>query len=389
MANIIGLFSTQNELLKSFPKTKNYQTKELFEEYWDDFSNYAEEKHYEIRPVVSKEIDKMLKCKTPELGYSVYKCPKCGNEAIVHNTCKSRICSSCGLKYAKERTQTIMEHLYNCRHRHITFTIPSILCPYFRKDRSLLNLLFQAVNEVLSSFFKKIKKKENYKGGYILVLHTFGRDNKWNTHIHALVAEMAMGDITAYKKVDFFPFELLRKSFQTVLLNLMEQKLGKENFRDVKNKIYKNSNNGFYVRAIKEDYKDHSPKKIIEYVLRYCGRPAFASYRILDISNNTVTFWYQRHEDNKFIVEGIHVFELIARIIIHIPEFQFKTIRYYGFYNKKHKFCDMIKMLLDKEKIPFYRQLNTYRMLMLKSFDIDPLICNKCGTVMEFEILIC
>jgi len=37
MANIIGLFSTQNELLKSFPKTKDYQTKELLEEYWDNF----------------------------------------------------------------------------------------------------------------------------------------------------------------------------------------------------------------------------------------------------------------------------------------------------------------------------------------------------------------
>ena len=55
-------------------------------------------------------------------------------------------------------------------------------------------------------------------------------DNKWNTHIHALVAEMAMGDVTAYKKVDFFPFDLLCKSFQTVLLNLMEQKLGKNSF---------------------------------------------------------------------------------------------------------------------------------------------------------------
>jgi len=56
---------------------------------------------------VSKEIDKMLKCKTPELGYPVYKCPECGNEAIVHNTCKSRICSSCGLKYSKEKLKLL------------------------------------------------------------------------------------------------------------------------------------------------------------------------------------------------------------------------------------------------------------------------------------------
>ena len=125
--------------------------------------NYAEEKNYEIRPVVSKEINKMLKCKTPELGYSVYKCPKCDNEAIVHNTCKSKICSSCGLKYSKKRTQTIIEHLHSCRHHYITFTIPSILWPYFRKNRSFLNLLFQAVNQVLSAFFKRLKRTKTIK----------------------------------------------------------------------------------------------------------------------------------------------------------------------------------------------------------------------------------
>lgn len=389
MANIVRVFTTQEDLLNQFPKTHDYQTKELFELHWDNFLTYANEKNLTIRSVVLKEVDKMLKCKTSKLGYSVYKCPNCQNECIVHNTCKSRICSSCGIKYSKQRTQTIMEHLFHCKHRHITFTIPSILWPYFREDRSRLNLLFDAVNQVLSSFFQSIKKKENFKGGYVLVLHTFGRDNKWNTHIHALVAEMAMGDKTAYKKVDFFPFDLLRKSFQTVLLNLLEDNIGKEHFRKVKNKIYQNSNNGFYVRAKKEDYKNKSPQKIIQYVLRYCGRPAFASYRILDISDNVVTFWYQRHEDDMFVVERIHVFELISRIIIHIPEHQFKTIRYYGFYNKKHKFCDKIKLLLDKVKIPFYRQLNTYRMLMLKAFHIDPLVCSKCGTVMEFDILIC
>lgn len=389
MANIIGVFPTQEELLNHFPKTKDYHTKELFEDHWEDFLIFAEERNYTIRPVVLKEVNKMLKCKTPELGYSVYKCPNCHNECIVHNTCKSRICSSCGIKYAKQRTQNIMEHLYDCKHRHITFTIPSVLWSYFREDRSRLNLLFEAVNQTLSSYFSNIKKGENFKGGYILVLHTYGRDNKWNTHIHALVAEIAMGDNTVHKKVDFFPFTLLRKSFQTILLNLMEKNIGKEQFREIKNEIYKTSNNGFYVRAIKEEYKNKSSKKIIEYVLRYCGRPAFASYRILDISNNMVTFWYQRHEDDMFVVERVHVFDLISRIIVHIPEHQFKTIRYYGFYNKKHKFYDKIKLLLDKAKTPFYRQLNTYRMLMIKAFNVDPLICSKCGTEMEFSILIC
>ena len=36
-------------------------------------------------------------------------------------------------------------------------------------------------------------------------------------------------------------------------------------------------------------------KKAISYVLRYCGSPCFAQYRIIDIDNNNfISFWYQR-----------------------------------------------------------------------------------------------
>lgn len=287
--NIIGEFKNESEMRKKFNKTRNYNLKEIFQLYWNDFLSYANNNNLCIRPVVIKEINRLLSCKTDELGYSLYKCPICNHETMIHNTCKCRTGPSCGIKYAKQRTQNIMNHLYKCPHRHITFTIPDILWPLFRKDRSLLNVLFDAVNSTLSRFFSKIKKGENFKGGFILTLHTFGRSNNWNVHIHALVAEMAMGDNTPFKKIQFFPFDLLRKSFQTALLSLLENKLGKDSFRPIKNKIYQLKNNGFYVNAPKN--QNSSSKKIVEYVLRYCGRPAFASYRILDISDNFVTFF--------------------------------------------------------------------------------------------------
>lgn len=384
--NIIGEFKNEFEMRKKFNKTQNYNLKEIFQIYWNDFLSYASNNNLYIRSVVIKEINRLLSCKTDELGYSLYKCPTCNHETMIHNTCKCRTCPSCGIKYAKQRTQNILNHLYKCPHRHITFTIPDILWPLFRKDRSLLNILFDAVNSTLSRFFSKIKKGENFKGGFILTLHTFGRSNNWNVHIHALVAEMAMGNNTPFKKIHFFPFDLLRKSFQTALLSLLENKLGKDYFRPIKNKIYLLKNNGFYVNAPK---KQNSSKKIVEYVLRYCGRPAFASYRILDISDNFITFYYQRHGDDSFIVEKISVFDFIKRIILHIPDKQFKTIRYYGFYNKKHKFHDKIVTMIDSVKIPFFNSLTKFRLLMIKSFDFDPLTCIKCGSFMEFKKLIC
>jgi len=41
-------------------------------------------------------------------------------------------------------------------------------------------------------------KKENFKPGFILTLHTFVRDLKWNSHIHAINTEGASCNITTW-----------------------------------------------------------------------------------------------------------------------------------------------------------------------------------------------
>ena len=67
--------------------------------------------------------------------------------------------------------------------------------------------------------------------------------------------------------MDFIPFDMLRKRFQKILLDLLEKDIGKIKFRNIKNKVYKTANNGFYVRAKKSEFPDS--KKAISYILRY------------------------------------------------------------------------------------------------------------------------
>ena len=33
--------------------------------------------------------------------------------------------------------------------------------------------------------------------------------------------------------------------------------------------------------------------------------------RIIDYDGEFVTFWYQRHEDDKYVVEKIHIYEFL------------------------------------------------------------------------------
>lgn len=382
--SIVNIFNNEKELFNTFPKKNYFQLKDIFSYYWDDFLEFSHSKNLIIRPVVIRDVNRMIKCKSPSLGFSLYKCPNCGNEKIVPHTCKSRFCNSCGIKYAKQRALSIESKLISGNHRHLVFTISDILWPLFLEDRKRLNFMFEAVSKTLLSWYSEKYKYLNLKPGFILTLHTFGRDDKWNVHIHCLLSEFALGN-NFEKKMDFIPFDMLRKRFQKLLLDLLEKNIGKSSFNHIKNKIYSKASNGFYVRAKKSEFPDS--KKAISYVLRYCGRPCFAQYRIIDIDNNNyISFWYQRHEDDKFVVEKIHIFEFIARLIRHIPDSQFKTIRYYGFYaSKKHKLYNSCRKMIDKIKLPLYKSLNSWHLLLMLTFNKNPLICDICGEQMKFE----
>ena len=100
-------------------------------------------------------------------------------------------------------------------------------------------------------------------------------------------------------------------------------------FKKVKSRCYREHKQGFYVYA-KPNLCD--PKNVIKHIGRYLGRPVIATSRIDNYDGDTVTFHYNRHEDNKYIEETLPAIDFIKRLIRHIPEKHFKMIRYGGLY---------------------------------------------------------
>ena len=159
-----------------------------------------------------------------------------------------------------------------------------------------------------------------------MVLHTFGRNLKWNPHIHCLISEGGYSDDGFWCPVHHFNYTYLRNAFRTALLDEMGRRLG-SSFKKVKFQCYTNHKEGFYVYA-KPNKCD--PETVIKYIGRYLGRPVIATSRIdsYDEDAETVTFHYNRHEDNKYIQETIPALDFIKRLIRHIPEKQFKMLQY-------------------------------------------------------------
>ena len=346
------------------------------------FTDYYEEIEYILHPrkTEMENIDKMIHCGDPSFGGAMYGCPHCGKLKFVPFRCHSRFCPTCGNKYAMDRTISMSFKLVNVTHRHCVFTIDENLREFFLKDRSLLDCLFHSVNSIITRMFFKMNKSKNFTPGFIMVLHTFGRDLKWNPHIHCLISEGGYSDDGFWRNVKHFDYTFLRNAFRTALLNEMESKIG-SSFKKVKAKCYREHQQGFYVYA-KPNLCD--PRIVVKYIGRYLGRPVIATSRIDKYDGEMVTFHYNRHEDEQYIEETIPAMEFIQRLIRHIPEKHFKMIRYGGIYARHREIDSKLYRAISKSKHHIYRSFNQWRTAILSSFGYDPLVCPDCQHRMEF-----
>lgn len=348
------------------------------------FADHYEEIIYTLHPrnSIIENVDKMLNCGDPRYGGVMWGCEKCGNLKFVPFRCKSRFCPTCGNKYSIDRTLSMSSKIINTHHRHCVFTIDDTLRHFFLEDRELLNCLFSAVRSVVLRMFHKDNKTELFTPGFISVLHTFGRDLKWNPHIHCLISEGGIGNTGLWRAKKHFDYKFLRHAFRTALLNEMKAKIG-PSFKKTKAACYRNHKNGFYVYA---KPRKCNPNEVLKYIGRYLGRPVIATSRIdsYDKENDTVTFHYNRHEDEQYVVETIPAMDFIKRLIRHIPEKHFKMIRYYGIYARHRDTDKKLHRALSGEKHRFWISFNRWRTLFLHSMGYDPLKCPCCGKEMVF-----
>lgn len=236
---------------------------------------------------------------------------------------------------------------------------------------SLLSDIVIVSLPLMKIFAFKTNKFKNFTPGFIMVLHTFGRDLKWNPHINCLISEGGFSDDGFWRNIHYFDYTFLRNAFRTALLDLLQQKLD-PSFKTVKALCYSEHKHGFYVYD-KPNKCDQ--KTVIKYIGRYLGRPVIATSRINHYDGRQVTFHYNRHEDEQYVQETIPAIDFIKRLIRHIPEKHFKMIRYGGLYARHRDTDKKLHKAISKEKHHFLLSLNKWRTAICASFGYDPLLC--------------
>jgi len=353
-------------------------------DHWDTFIEINGDK---VRKVVKEDIKRMINCGELSNGYAVYECTECGEAKKVAFRCKSRVCSSCGKVYVDERADKMASKMVKSTHRHMVFTIPEELRIYFQRERKLLSLLPQVSYEVIRLYLYEQNKSEGFVPGVVSVIHTFGRDLKWNPHVHVLVTEGGVGKKTDWRRIKYFHYGRLRKSWQKALLSGLEKAIKKKKraYKDLKKKLYAKYQEGFYVYG---ERRIKSAKEAIRYVGRYTGRPAISESRIKSYDGETVTYYYDDHESGSRIEVKESAIEFIKKVIIHIADRGFKMIRYYGIYaNRQKREVKVLKMLEERIKEE-YAKLKSWRMRIVYAFGHDPLRCEKCGGKLKLKDIV-
>jgi hypothetical protein len=304
----------------------------------DNWARYCFYHGDELREIEVKEVEKMLRCHQDGKGFFVYHCSHCKESWVVSNGCNSRICSECGKRYTDKWAKRLSTKMFEVPHRHLVLSVPDIVWYILRGNKIALKTFMDASIKAINETFKSISHSTIKKGGAIVVLHPYGKDMEFKAHLHVFMTE---GGFNKYKKfvhMKFIAYEVMRKMWQYYVLTELRKVLPKtQKYNILINACFTKYGNGFYVH-MPEESRITSKKDVANYVGRYVRHPAIANTRISHYDGTSVIFWYYKDKNKKVkIFVEVTVEEFIRRIIQHIPEPQFKMIRYYGAYCRKWK----------------------------------------------------
>ena len=220
--------------------------------------------------------------------------------------------------------------------------------------------------------------------GIVMVVHTFGRDLKFNPHVHMPTTEGGLTSDKRWVDIPFLPYGLLRKKWQYYLLTEIKAVLvqARETARFI-DMLFQDNRKGFYVNGAS---KMTSARYAARYIGRYVARPALAEYKITTYDGNSVTFWYASHETGNRVYESIGALEFIKRLLDHIPVKGFKMVRHYGLYARRTKAIarEVLRRCRRFVQMSFAFMSNragavNWRERLLASFGKDPLLCTTCN----------
>lgn len=337
----------------SYPE-KKFTLAQYFNLHWDSY--VKEPKHF-IKPEQYKAVNAIRICRTDTLGKDIYACTGCGDTVEIRHNCKNRFCPTCSWKDTLKWGERMQNMLMNVPHRHVVVTLPhSLNNLLMRNQKDLTNALLSISGHLLTDF---LLKEHGIKAGVIAVLHTFGEKKNLHLHVHMIVSwggeSIKNGRLKTLENpyIDYNKLkDIFKNRFIKAICKLYKKDELVHRFETVEdfNKFIEKLDSHKWILHFEDPMK--IPTQVITYIGRYSKRACISEYKILDISDDHITFRhkdYKEKDENGKVVEKelrLHYNEFIPLLLQHVPLPYFRLVRYYGAYNalsgvnKRHLFAN-------------------------------------------------
>jgi len=339
---------------------------------------------------------KLLVCRTSFLGYHQFVCPTCSKSMKVPHSCKSRFCPSCGKKATDIWIKNSLNTLPKTTWQHITFTMPAELWVFFWLNRYLMNL----IPLIAATIIKDWALEKGFLPGIFLAIHTFGRDLKRNIHIHLSTTTGGLSFChTKWIGKAYFYHGSLKNTWRYKIIALLREEFKKgrltlpPHLKHITSYTLFNSwTSQFYDKTwvVHLNTQSNNMKANVDYLGKYLKRPPIGETRIKHYAGKTVTYEYLDHYTNITEIMTLPVLEFIARLICHIPDKNFRNIRYYGFLSHKlrGKLLPVVYHLLNIKTVTTTKVYIAWSTMIRTTYNYDPMKCPQCKTPMILQTVV-
>ena len=321
------------------------------------------------------------------MGGHVAECPKCGEVHYIFRSCRNRHCNICGGMKREQWVNDRKKDMLPVKYLHIVFTLPHLLNRLvLNNQQPLFDLLMRSAWQTLKQFGDD-HRHLGAKVGAVMVLHTWGQNLSYHSHVHCLVPAGGLTKQGKWRNVRgkgkfFAPVKQMSKVFRGKFTDGLIKLHNKGSIQlevpfDEKRKYLHPMYKTKWVVYAKKPMP--TGEKVIEYIGRYVHRVAISNSRIKNYDGKTVTFSWFSYKTSKPTQTPLDVVIFLHRFVLHILPKGFAKIRHYGILASKNKTA-AIKTIREQlgapqpevpEK-PGWRE--TYEAI----YGQNPMLCKKC-----------
>ena len=271
-------------------------------------------------------------------------------------------------------------------YRHIILTVPAMFrTTFYHNAAVLLSPFMRCGVQCLDDFSSDVRGKA-LQGGYIVVLHTHGRNGPYHPHLHLIATSGGYdGQGECWEHLQYLPYALLRSKWQWHLLTMLRRTLESDAINQLVDTCFRKYPDGL-VTNVQKGAVPSQYQSVARSVATYVVSPPIAVRRIERYDGARVTDHYRSHRTERVEHETVDVDTFIGRMVQHTVSKGFKRIRSYGVQATK-TFAQgkgVMRAALAKVErvvkgaVTIIARL-TYRQRYAQSTGRDPFICPHCG----------